>query len=122
MQRSQAERTQRNQIDSKSRPLQLKRHRLGPLCAQQPNRLAHKPAEGKPHRRRRGSIEPLHIVDRDHDLRLLREREHGASKGRRDHARLGRARRRLLDEQGDRERTPLLDGKLFHYALQPRFD
>ena len=112
MQRTEAEPANRQYLSGQAGPVKLKRRstghaRLDPLRAEQADRFILEAAHREPDRRHGRRIQPLHVVDDHQHRRRSRQRQQRVPDGRRDHPRLGRHRRRVLDQQRHPERSPL---------------
>ena len=99
------------------RPVEVERHRRlarGPLRDEQADRLVPQAPGGEAEHRRARGVEPLHVVDGDHERRLPGQHPHRGERGEGDGALVGLL-GPLGDEEGDLQRTALRAGELLQH-------
>ncbi len=124
VQRPEANPRHRDDPASQVRAGQVKRQgrvrAVGPDRAEQADGVGVDPAQREAERGRAGPVQPLHVIDHQQDRRGRGEGAERALDGGRDHVRLGRRIRRVLDQQRGGQGPPLRRRQVGQHVVQVR--
>ena len=110
--RADAERPDGQSLDRSGKRRLERRRRFAAAGEEDPDRLAVKPPQRERERIRGRRIEPLDVVDREHERAALRERQQRVVHRHRDGARVGGETVLRIEQKRCRERSPARRGEL----------